>query len=139
MSKKGGFKFVLGGIIGATLGILLAPKAGKETREDIKELAVKISGKIRSSADETKQRVKDIFGKVNDEAMLKYEQVRAAVVSKIASIKTAGKEIDKDKYGSVVDEVVVSFKKDFESSKDGLQKVAKYLKKDWDKVKKALS
>lgn len=138
MSKTGG-KFVLGGLIGMAAGILLAPKAGKETREKIKKLAMNISVGMRAQVDETKDRVGDIFGKVNNEAVLKYRQVRDAVVSKIASIKTTGKELDKDKYGLIVDEVVAGFKKDFESTKDGLNKITKYLKKDWEKMKKALS
>ena len=36
--KKGGFgKFVCGAAIGAGLGLLFAPKSGKETREDLKK------------------------------------------------------------------------------------------------------
>ncbi len=35
--SKGALLFVAGALIGAVAGILLAPKAGKETREDIAE------------------------------------------------------------------------------------------------------
>ena len=43
MSKKekksnGVGKFIAGAAVGATLGILFAPKAGKETRQDLKRL-----------------------------------------------------------------------------------------------------
>ena len=36
MSKHGIEKFAAGMVVGATLGVLFAPKSGKETREDLK-------------------------------------------------------------------------------------------------------
>lgn len=35
--KNGVGKFVLGALVGAGLGVLLAPKSGSETREELKE------------------------------------------------------------------------------------------------------
>lgn len=142
MSKNTG-KFFLAGILGAVAGavggMLLAPKSGKETRADIAKLALEISNNIKTEADETKERVSDIFGKANDEATRKYKEIRSAVVGKVATIKTAGQEIDKEKYAKVVDEVVADFKNDLETTKDGATKLAKYFKKDWEKLKKALA
>jgi len=38
MSKKSGWgTFVLGALVGGTLGVLFAPKSGKETRKELKE------------------------------------------------------------------------------------------------------
>ena len=37
MSKKGKGKLLAGLAIGASLGVLFAPKAGKETRKELKE------------------------------------------------------------------------------------------------------
>ena len=36
MNKKGAGKFVLGAAVGAGLGLLFAPKPGKELRKDLK-------------------------------------------------------------------------------------------------------
>ena len=53
--------------------------------------------------------------------------------------KKAGESIDGEKYGKVVDEVVGEFKSDLTVTKDGMEKLSKYLKKDWEKMKKAIA
>lgn len=136
MGKTKGGKFLLGGLLGAAAGmiggILLAPKSGKAMRRDIAKLALDLNRKVRTRMDETRRRVKNIFGEVSEEAVTKYKEIRDAVMARVAAIKTTGAEIDKTKYEKVVDEVVNEFK--------GIsKKVAIYLKKDWEKVKKALT
>ncbi|UCH77434.1 MAG: YtxH domain-containing protein [Candidatus Coatesbacteria bacterium] len=49
--------FVVGGIVGGILGILFAPKAGKETRGDIAEAAAEVKKEAEKFAREAKQRV----------------------------------------------------------------------------------
>ena len=39
----------------------------------------------------------------------------------------------------VVDEVIPDCKSDINTTKDGFEKLAKYLKKDWEKIKKTLA
>lgn len=129
---------LLGAIAGAVGGLLLAPKSGKETRRQISNLAMELANKVKAESKETASRVKDIYGKTTDDAKRRYDEVRNAVLAKVATLKTAGKEIDKEKYAVLVDEVVADFKSDLTSTKDGAMKITKYLKKDWEKVKKAL-
>jgi gas vesicle protein len=66
--------FIVGGIVGSILGILFAPKAGTETREDIAKFA----------AD-----VKDETEKVTKTAVEKIEQV-VDEAQKVLSKKAAG-------------------------------------------------
>lgn len=136
MAKISGSKFFFGSLVAATAGLLggllLAPKSGKETRKDIAKVALDLNRKIRTKTDETQKRVKDIFGEVSDEATRKYKAVRDAIVSRVAAMKAAGTTIDKEKYESVVDEVVADVK-------DVGKKIGGYLKKDWEKLKKSLS
>ena len=76
MSKKGWGKFVIGAGIGAGLGILFAPKSGKETR---KELKVKID---------------DLVAKAKE---LDMDEVTKSIEAKIKELKSDIKELDKEK------------------------------------------
>ena len=78
----------LGAIFGAIAGLLFAPKAGKETREDIKKFA-----------QDTKEKGEELF-----------EGAKKEVAVKLENLKKAGKEINGDDYKKIVDEIVENFK-----------------------------
>lgn len=90
MSKKGFGKFLLGAGIGAGLGILFAPKAGKRTRAELK---VKLDELLAKAKEVDLNEVKDEF-EVRIEA-LKHEldSLDQEKVLKIA--KKHGKELEK--------------------------------------------
>ena len=140
---KGTGKFILGGLLGALAGaiggLLLAPKSGRETREDIVRLANELSKRVKSSTSELNARVREVFGNTNKAAVEKYKHIRTAVMDKAASVRSAGQAIDKDKYAMIVDDIIAEYKTDFEKTKNGATKMAELLKKDWLKIKKALS
>ncbi len=46
---------LVGGIVGAAIGILLAPKAGREMRKQIKDLAVDTKEKLATAIDRSKE------------------------------------------------------------------------------------
>ncbi|HCU55245.1 TPA: hypothetical protein DIC29_02165 [Candidatus Shapirobacteria bacterium] len=143
MNKKSGGNLFLAGIFGAIAGaiggLLLAPQSGKETREDIARISKELANKMKTKAVDTKKKVMDVFGETSQAAVDKYTEIRTAVTDKLAALKNAGNNIDKDKYGEVVDQVVDGFKDDFKATKAGAKKMAKLLKNDWNKVKSALN
>ncbi|HUL00631.1 MAG TPA: YtxH domain-containing protein [Nitrospirota bacterium] len=51
--------FLLGSIVGAALGLLLAPKSGKELRKDLKDYAFRATDKIITAVDEGKKIYED--------------------------------------------------------------------------------
>lgn len=142
MAKQTGkffFAGVLGALAGAVGGLLLAPQSGKKTRQEIKDLAEELTLKVKTKADDTKDLVVDVYGKYTEEGKNKYLEIKDAVVTKVAAVKTAGEAIDREKYGKVVEDVVADFKEDLVATKSGSTKIINYLKKDWEKIKKALA
>ena len=82
MSKKsnGLGKFLAGAVIGVGLGVLFAPKAGSETRKELKE-----------KIDELVKKVKE----------LDVEEVKDAFLKKIEEIKEELADLDKEKVISI--------------------------------------
>jgi gas vesicle protein len=109
--------FLLGALGGALAGILLAPKSGEETREDIKNLALDL-----------KEKTIDL-----------YEDARGEVAKKIENIKKAGEKIDEGKYKRIVAEVVDEFKQDAQVTSSAAKKLGSQLSGDWNMVKRELA
>lgn len=140
--KKSAGKFFVAGLLGAVAGaiggLLFAPQSGKQTREDIAELANKITKQVKTGVTDTKDKVKEVFGNASEEAMDKYKEIRGKIVDKVAAVKTVGNEINKEKYSEIVEDIIGEFKSDFSATKNGAMKMANQMKRDWEKVKKAL-
>jgi gas vesicle protein len=61
--KEGGSNFLVGFVIGAiagvAIGLLYAPKSGKETRALLKEKASSVTEKIRGTAKEAEKKARE--------------------------------------------------------------------------------
>jgi gas vesicle protein len=76
--------FLLGGIVGAGLALLLAPQSGEETRKKIRDLADDVKDKTTGYVDKTKGKITSYV----DDGKEYYEQKKSLVKSAI----DAGKE-----------------------------------------------
>lgn len=115
MSKKCGF--LKGAVIGATLGLLFAPKSGKETREELtnslKELLDKVKGMDKKEVkDKLEKKIEEIESEIKD-----LDKEKVLSIAKEKSI------VLKDK----VDELVLLAK---ESGKPVVENAAKSVKKE---------
>ncbi|MDX9739009.1 MAG: YtxH domain-containing protein [Candidatus Dojkabacteria bacterium] len=116
-SSEDFFKGLLfGTAVGLTAGILLAPKAGSETREDIKRFA--------------QERV--------DSAEDYYKKARRQVNRKIKEVKEAGKNIDIDGYKKLVAKVVDEIKRDGALTADVAKQIGTKLNEDWNDIKSSV-
>lgn len=87
--------FFLGGLLGAGLALFLAPKAGRETREMVKELGTQVKEKVTPLADEMRKRVEQTMGEVRKRVEESLEEGREFVDRQkaiVAAAVDAGKE-----------------------------------------------
>ena len=85
------FAFLLGAVVGAAVGLLYAPKTGKETRAHLKQLS---------------EDFVDSAGEFGEEVKVKGKKVFAEGKAKISDIVEKGKNSLKSKKSSVVEPVV---------------------------------
>lgn len=103
----------IGAIAGAAAGILLAPKSGKETQEDIKKLAEEYK----------------------DKAVDMYTATKRMMEKKLANVKKLGAKLDESKYMDLVNEVIDEVKSDGSVTAEVAKKLGTQLRNDWDMVK----
>lgn len=91
MAKKNNAgKFVLGAAIGAALGVLFAPKSGKETRKELKNKA------------------NDLIEKAKE---IDVKEVRDTIEEKVALITEELKDLDKEKVVKIAQKKATELKK----------------------------
>jgi len=71
--------FVAGGLIGATLGVLFAPRPGVETREKIKERAGEARGKLRGAVETIRDKAEGLAETGKEKYTEVCEKVRDSV------------------------------------------------------------
>lgn len=119
MSKKGTGKFVLGAAIGAGLGLLFAPKKGKELREDLinqakeidpeevkKEFDKKVKAIKKELADLDKEKALKIAKKKGKEIQQKADELVDLAVEKGTPVLKDTAEELREKAISLTKEVV---------------------------------
>ncbi|MBN2160226.1 MAG: YtxH domain-containing protein [Spirochaetes bacterium] len=79
-NNNDGFKtfvsFVLGAAVGAVCGLLLAPKPGKQLRDDLKEFTDKIADDARAEYEKASAKVREMGDKAKNIAEETKEKIR---------------------------------------------------------------
>lgn len=79
-SSGGGILWFLAGLgIGAALGVLYAPKAGKETRDDIARYAQEGTEQVKQRAKQYREQANQWVERGKDAVSQQKEQIRSAV------------------------------------------------------------
>jgi gas vesicle protein len=74
---------IIGGLIGAVLGILYAPKSGKETREDIANKADELVAKAREEYEKAVEKSKTAY----EAAVQRLKEVEVSAKEKVEEIE----------------------------------------------------
>lgn len=107
--------FLLGAILGAGVALLLAPRSGEETQQEIRERAVR----FRDTAEE---RMRDAQRQVED----RLEQARVELMDRVESVREAvetGKEAARDARGDLEEKIERS-KSAYRAGVDAAREVA---------------
>ena len=93
--KTGAGKFLLGAAVGAGLGILFAPKAGSETRRDLKKKIDELTKKVKEiDVQEVKDQLQDKIAEIKEElADLDKEKVLKIAKEKAGDLKQRCEEL----------------------------------------------
>ena len=70
---------IIGGLIGAALGILYAPKSGKETREEISHTAEELLKKTKTQYEELCKRIEQLADQEKELLVEKKEKIKKAL------------------------------------------------------------
>lgn len=131
-STKFGLGLVFGAVAGAVAGLFLAPKAGKEMREDAKNLYDKIYKDLKDK--EVDVAVKKIFGKVTSESKEIYTAAQKELAMQLSELGKNYKKVDKKKYLEVVGSVITRVKDERELPDSELKALGKHLEGDFKKL-----
>ncbi len=107
--------FLLGGLVGATLGLLFAPKSGRETREDIAAKAEEFWGE----GIEIYQTGREKVSESGDQLRAKIDDARERLTEQVAK----SSETAKAKIADVVPVAQSAVEKAAEKTKGGLESV----------------
>lgn len=130
--KKFGVGLVVGLVTGAAAGLLLNPKTGPENRE----AAAKMLKKWKDSWDkgQVDDRIKEMFGDATSHSREVYLDLRDRMMKKLSTVKDNLEKVDKEKYVELVKDVIGEWKEDKKIPNDQMEKVMKYLQKDYQKI-----
>jgi|GEM_PF-861614 len=121
--------------IGATLGVMFAPKKGEETQKDIADRAQNIAKKFKKTRAEVQKTVEEVFGETSEDLEKAYIQIRADILAGIDDVKDKAK-FTQDSYNKMVEDTVKGFSKGKKWTEKAVKNLTKNLEDQWDELTK---
>lgn len=87
--------FVLGALVGAGIALLLAPKSGAETQEDIKRQARKLRTAAEERVREAQRQIEERLGEVREGVQSRVDGVKDAVSAGRSAATDARTDLEK--------------------------------------------
>lgn len=87
--------FILGALVGAGIALLLAPKSGAETQEDIKRQARKLRSAAEERVREAQRQIEERLGEVREGVQTRMDSVKEAVSAGRSAASDARTDLEK--------------------------------------------
>jgi gas vesicle protein len=87
--------FILGALVGAGIALLLAPKTGAETQEDLKRQARKLRSAAEERVREAQRQLEERLGEVREGVNTRIENVKEAVSAGRSAATDARSDLEK--------------------------------------------
>lgn len=124
MNKSGDFLagLVVGGLIGAVIGILYAPKSGRETREEIGQKADELLAKVKEEYEHAAEKSRKAYGEavkrlkaLEEKALEKVEDV-SEKVDELAGLGKDTLQEGKSRVKKAIEAGVEAFKEEHDKA-----------------------
>jgi gas vesicle protein len=126
--------FLVASSIGAALGVLFAPKAGTDTRQDMADKARKLAWRFNRSRAEVQDSVNNVFGKVTNDLEEAYLQIRGEILAAMDELEPSAKT--KAAYKDIVNQAVHTVSKGKRWTKNQIDKLRAHLEGEYEEPKK---
>jgi len=133
-----GLSMAIAVALGATLGILFAPKEGAETQKDIWEKAQQLAKNFNKNREDVQETIKNIFGEVSEELEKSYLEIQGDIFAQIDEIKDKADFTEK-KYHEIVAHTIKEFSKGKKWSQATIERLQENFGEAWKDVKASLS
>lgn len=137
-ASKVGVGLTIGTLVGSAVGVLFAPKSGKETREDLKDVAEKSVETIKTKTNELGDTVQQTyteavnkFNKFSEEKLTQLKLAKDDAEEKVEEVKEDVKDKALDAKANVAEGVDKAAKK----VEEGAKKVSDKAKEEEAKAK----
>lgn len=130
-----GLGFAIAMAIGATLGVLFAPKEGSKTQKDVMKKASELAKGFNKGRKEVQEAVQNIFGEVTEEFEKDYLEIQGNVIAAIDELKDKS-DLTHKKYKEIVEDTVAAFSKGKHWAKKTIDALTEELQNGWDDVNK---
>jgi len=132
-SSKFGLGLIIGSLIGGITALFLAPKTGRQMREEVKAKIKELEALLKEK--EVDKKAKKVMEELSSEAKAWYEKAKSWLIEELASLKKKVEEINWQDYQKSVAKTINRLKKETKKGGKEIEAIRKRLLKEWKKMK----
>jgi gas vesicle protein len=126
--------FIIGALIGAFLALMFGTDENGNTKKSVKVKVKQTKDGMREFKEERIDPVIQVFEEKTKEAKAKFDMAMEDLTGKLAALKENVKNLDREKYMKLVDEVVEDMKKTGEYTSGQLSRLKTYMATDYKEI-----